>query len=231
MITGATATVLLPLFSKIVFDAKDKTRLDEVLTLWRSALTKSAILTYPIVVFFTFNAEIIVILLYSDLYINSAVYFQIAMVLNFFNVIVFAPLLFALGETKFYSRMHMVFAFIAWGGGYLIVLLFNSPVALAVFSISMAVLRVLVALRYVSKLLSISFISLIPLRDFVILTLHSVLSIVLVKLVMMYLTPELNGVASLIVIFAGFVITLLLTARFLKLDYLSVVKPLIKKGF
>ena len=77
----------------------------------------------------------IVVLLYSDTYVNSAIYFQVAMFINFFNIIVFAPLMFSLGETKFYFRLHLIFAIIAWIGEYLIVKTINSPVAIAIFSV------------------------------------------------------------------------------------------------
>ncbi len=229
MVTGATSTVLLPLFSKIIYDLQDKSKIHDILFLWRSALKKSAIIIYPIVVFFAFNAKSIVVLLYSEVYINSVIYFQIAMLLNLFNIIVFAPLLFSLGETRFYSKMHMYFAAAAWGVGYLIVLVFNSPVALAVFSISMAALRVIIALKFVSVLLKVKFIVLFPAKDFGILIVHSLISITLIKLIFIYLNLPINEIVSLILTFASFSIVLLFTARIFKIDYLSVVKPLIKR--
>jgi O-antigen/teichoic acid export membrane protein len=229
MVTGATSTVLLPLFSKIVHNQQAKSHIEEILTLWRNALTKSALIIYPIVVFFTFNAKETVVILFSNTYLNSAIYFQIAMVLNFFNIIVFAPLLFSMGETKFYSNLHMYFAFIAWGLGYLVVIVFNSPVALAVFSVLMAILRALISLKHVSSLLKVSFVAMFPIKDFSILIFHSTITIVVVKTLVNLMHFQLNDFANIILIFVGFTSILLVTARFFNLDYLSVIKPIFQK--
>lgn len=229
MITGATSTILLPMFSRIVHNQQDKFYVEEILALWRNALTKSALIIYPIVVFFTFNAKETVVLLFSNTYINSAIYFQIAMVLNFFNIIVFAPLLFAMGETKFYSNLHMYFAFIAWGFGYMVILLFNSPVALAVFSISMAILRAVISLKRVSSLLNVSFLVMFPIKNFILLILHSTVTIVVVKTIMNLLQLQISDLANIILIFVGFTSALLITARFFGLDYYSILKPIFQK--
>lgn len=228
MITGATATVLLPLFSKIVHD-NDPSKLSEILSLWRNTLVKSAIIIYPIVVFIAFSAKPLVILLFSETYENSAVYFQIAMVLNLFNIIVFAPLLYAMGETRFYSNLHMWFAFVAWGGGYLVVLLFNSPVAIAAFSVLMAVLKVIISLKRAASLLKVTLLQMVPLKNFMILLMHSVMCILLVRMAIFYSGLHLGNLSGVITSLVAFSLLLLVTARFFRIDYLSVVRPLLLK--
>ncbi|NMC98098.1 MAG: oligosaccharide flippase family protein [Bacteroidales bacterium] len=131
MITGATSLVLTPTFSKMIHE---KTELNKITELWQGAILKSAVMIYPMVVFFIFHAKTIVVLLYSNSYINSAIYFQIAMFINFFNIVIFAPLLLSFGETKFYFRLHFYFAITAWLGEFLIASLINTPVAIALFS-------------------------------------------------------------------------------------------------
>ncbi len=226
MVTGATSVVLMPLFSKLMHENGNGNGTAELLELWRNALIKSAIIIYPIVIFFLFNSRLTVVTLYSDTYANSAVYFSIAMMLNFFNIIVFAPLLFAMGETRFYSRMHMYFALVAWIGGYAVVISFNSPVILAVFSTIMAIFKIVVSMKYVSKKLSIQVMDLIPGKEIFLLTLHSLLVIAAVKYVFSFIPFPIENVIFLILSFIFFGVLLLPTARLFNLNYISVIKPI-----
>ena len=226
MVTGATSMVLMPIFSKMIHD---KSEIENIIKLWRSALLKSAIIIYPLVIFFIFNAKNIVEVIYSSTYHNSAIYFQIAMVLNFFNIIIFAPLLLSMGETKFYARLHMLIAIVAWFIGYLIVLVFKSPVAVATFSVSLSIITVLICIKYISILFEVSPFSLFPLKKISALITHALLVIAFVNLVNSQLLPPLVNYVSLIVTFVGFTVILLCTAPIFRLDYLAVVKPLINR--
>lgn len=226
MVTGATSIVLMPLFSKMIHD---KSNVETIIKLWRNALLKSAIIIYPLVIFFIFNAKNIVEVIYSSTYQNSAIYFQIAMVLNFFNIIIFAPLLLSMGETKFYARLHMIIAIVAWFIGYLIVLVFKSPVAVAIFSVSLSIITVLICIKYISILFEVSPFSLFPLKKISALITHALLVIAFVNLVNSQLLPPLVNYVSLIVTFVGFTVILLCTAPIFRLDYLAVVKPLINR--
>lgn len=163
MVTGATSMVLMPVFSKMIHD---KANLNELTTVWKNALFKSAVIIYPIVIFFIFFANDIIILLFSKTYEGSIVYFRINMALNFFNIIVFAPLLFSLGKTKIYARIHMFLAIAVWCLEYLVILLFNSAVAVAIVSVSVKIVSVFIFMGYISRVLKIDLLKLIPYKDF-----------------------------------------------------------------
>ena len=122
MITGATSGVLMPLFSRIIHEKSD---ISQITTLWRSALRKSAVLIYPLVIFFLFYSTNIITIVYSEKYVASAKYFTVALILNFFNIIIFAPLLLSMGETKYYARIHYFLAAVTWIVQYLMVIIFN----------------------------------------------------------------------------------------------------------
>jgi O-antigen/teichoic acid export membrane protein len=224
MVTGATSMVLMPLFSKMIYD---KSNVENLISLWRNALLKSAIIIYPLVIFFIFNAKNIVELLYSSTYHNSAIYFQIAMVLNFFNIIIFAPLLLAMGKTKFYSRLHIIIAVVAWGIGYLVVMVFNSPIAVAIFSVALSIITVLIFIKYISILLEVSPFTLFPVKIIAALITHALLSIAFINLIINQLLPPLANYVSLIVTFVGFIVILFCTAKYFSLDYSIVSRPII----
>jgi len=224
MITGATSVVLMPTFSKMIHD---KVEVNTITQLWQSALLKSAVLIYPLVIFFIFHAKTIVVLLYSELYINSAIYFQIAMFINFFNIIVFAPLLFSLGETKFYFWIHFIFAILIWGGEYLIVYTINTPVAIAVFSIFVSISIVLISMKKVTTLLDVSFLKLFPLKQFSIIILHSLIIIILIQICDKLFLSSATKSVVLMLNGISFAILILATSKFLKIDYLDTIRPLI----
>jgi O-antigen/teichoic acid export membrane protein len=107
MISTSASVVLMPVFSKILHE---KTDINVLKDLWTNTLTKSAILIYPILIFCMYYADDLIIFLYSEKYADSSLFFQIAMIRNFFNIIIFAPLILAAGRSKFYSNFHIAMA-------------------------------------------------------------------------------------------------------------------------
>jgi O-antigen/teichoic acid export membrane protein len=226
MVTSATATVMLPVFSKMFYE---KSSNKDFVDLWRNTLLKSAIIIYPIVIFFIFHAQSIITILYSTKYLNSIIYSQIAMFINFFNIIIFAPLLFALGKTKFYSNLHLFIAIGSWGFGYITVIVFNSPIALAIMSVSMSILKVIIAFIYTSKFINIKIGKLIPLKKISFYILHSVITLIIIQIIFIELVPKLNELVYLLVSSIFFLTILLGTAVPLKLNYFSVIRPIFEK--
>ena len=208
MVTTATSTVLLPVFSKMVFE---KSNIEECALLWRSTLLKSAIIIYPIVIFFIFNSDSIITVLYSKKYVNSVIYFQIAMFLNFFNIIIFAPLILALGKTKFYLNLHMFIAILAWGLGYMTILIFKSPIAIAVLSVSLAILKVVLAFNFISKTINVKISKLISIKEVSRYIAHSIVIIALIQVLFSECFPNVNGLYYLLITSISYLITLLIT--------------------
>jgi O-antigen/teichoic acid export membrane protein len=225
MVTLASSNVIMPVFSKMI---KDKSGVNEVINLWRNTLIKSAVILYPLVVFFIFNAENIIVLIYSNTYLNSTVYFQIALILNFFNVILFSPLMFSIGETKIFSRIHLIFAFATWTLEYLTILLFNSPIAIALCSVIMSILTVFVFIIFLSRFFKVSIVNFVPLRYILTLIIHSMLAITFTKFIISLLLPNVDRIIDLMATFVLFFSLLLATARIFKLNYLIVIEPIIK---
>jgi O-antigen/teichoic acid export membrane protein len=226
MITFSIATVLTSLFSKMVYDKKHSSHIVE---LWQSALIKSALIIYPLVLFFFFYAHDVMSILFSKKYSDSANYFQIGLTANFFNVIMFAPLLLSMGETKFYSRILLSFAVFAWVGDYIVVLLFHSPIVVAIFSTSRSILIALIAFNKTSKLIQVSFFDVFPVKKLLILALHSIISLFFIKYTINLLLDKTDTFFAMALLFASFSVFLILTSKFFKLDYISSINPIIIK--
>jgi O-antigen/teichoic acid export membrane protein len=225
MITGSTAVVLMPVFSKIIHKGDN---LEELLSIWKNAILKSATLIYPMVVFFIFFSGEIMTLLYSQQYSDSGLYFKINMILNFFNIVVFAPLIFALGETRFYSRLHMLVAFLAWIFGFIFIHLFNSPLSIAILSVFLSILKVFFALIFVSRKLSISLVDLFPVRKLLSILIHNILVIILIVFLVDYLLIK-NTFLKISLSLVGYIFLILSTSNFFRINYLFALSPIINR--
>jgi O-antigen/teichoic acid export membrane protein len=226
MVTGATSVVLMPVFSKMV---NDKSGLHELIAVWRSALIKSATIIYPVVLFFMFFANDIIIILFSKAYEPSTIYFQINMALNFFNIIVFAPLLFSLGKTKIYARIHMFLAVAVWLFEYLVILLFASAIAVAIVSVSLGILNVIIGVVYIAKILQINLLDLIPYKEIIKIVFHALMVAIFVKFGLSFFNLS-SPLTELLLAFITFCLILLSSSRFFNLNYLSFIKPLLIKS-
>jgi O-antigen/teichoic acid export membrane protein len=224
MITGSASAVLMPMFSKLIHDKSD---IDVVTNLWRRTIQKSAILIYPIVIFFLFYSREVITLVYSQAYSTSAVYFSIAMVLNFFNIIIFAPLLLSLGETKFYARLHIFQAIAVWVSHYVVMVIFNSPVSIAISFIVIAISGIIVSLFFSAGKLGVSFKSLFPVGRLIIIGIHSFISLLLVQLIFENFTIKGHQFLVLVLVGVGYTTTLILSAKWFRINYWEIVKPLL----
>jgi len=228
MVTGSVSIVLMPIFSKMIFDQASK---DEVRVLWQSSLLKSATLIYPLVIFFMLFSRDIMIILYSAKYASASVYFILAMTVNLFNIVVFAPLILALGETAFYARLHAWMALASWILGFIVVLLFHNPVAIAIFSAARSIILVVIAIIFISSRLNIKLLLLFPGKKIVMIGLHALSATFIVKyLISRLLLPDLNSLTIVILSLIIYLCIILLTAKVFNVDYLDVVKSLLRKG-
>lgn len=226
MITGSAAAVLMPVFSKMVYD---KNSIEDFVTLWRNVLVKSATLIYPLAAFGIVNAKHIIVLLYSEKYVDSSIYFQLITITSFFSVIIVAPLIFSMGKTKIYSRVHFILGIVIWSLGYVVVLIFNSPVAFAILSVVLTILKLIILIAIVAGFFKVKFFSLFPVRRFVILLLHSFTILLLINVPLTLYLSHLGHVALLGINLLAYPILLLLSGRLLNLNYLEVLDSFFRK--
>jgi len=225
MVTLAASTVLMPLFSKMIHN---KARTEDVINLWKSAILKSAIIIYPIVIFFIINATSVVVLLYSENYVESVLFFRIAMFINFFNVILFAPLIFAFGKTKYYSNVHMVFAILTWLFGYLVILIFDSPIGIALLSVFLRILKVIVFLHFSSKILKVNIRFFFPIKKILLIITHSSVIGFFVSLLSDFLLGNLNLFFNLLFNCAVYFTVLIFTGNMIKVNYIGLIASFVK---
>lgn len=224
MITGATAAVLMPVFSKAVHE---KSEVSKITNLWQSALKKSVVLIYPIVIFMLFYSYEIITILFSEAYSISARYFAVAIIINFFNVIMFAPLLLSLGKTKFYAGVQYGKAIAIWAVQFAAVRIFDTPMSIAITYVVIEVAGIIVPLAYVARLFKVSILTLFPLGRILVIAFHSFASLFLINLLLRQVIPDIPKLLFVAIAGIGYLGALLGTARLFRINYWEIVSPLL----
>lgn len=223
MVVGAGATVLGPIFSKQVHVHADvKT---EILPLWTSVFEKTVKIIYPLVLFFWFFADLVMVILYGNIYQNSGNYFRIKLIVNLFTIISYAPLILAIGATRYYANVHLISALILIVLEYLSILIIESPYVVTVVSVACQIGRIVAMLLYISFFFKVSLIQLIPIKLIAKIILPSILLLSLIQHIInqLFQFNTLNSLGTALIFYG---LTYFSWCYFAKIDYLSIIKPL-----
>ncbi|MDM1412158.1 oligosaccharide flippase family protein [Myroides odoratimimus] len=226
MIIVATSTVLLPIFSKYAFDQGEENKV-KIIDLWKSVMSKTVKLIYPLVVFCFCFSDIIMILLYGEKYSNSGSYFQIKIIVNFFTIIAYAPLMFAIGGQKFYFKVHMYGALIVVLLEYCVVLCFNSSYLVTIVSVLCQIGRIVIMSLYLSKYFNIRIKELFPLKLIINIVVPSLIFLYVIRYGLEYF--DLSIIILIVLSFVMYLVFFGLWVYYRKIDYLSIVMPLINR--
>lgn len=227
MIISSTTIVLSPIFSKYAVNINDESK-KEIILLWQSVINKTVKLIYPFVIFCFCFADIIMTFLYGQKYIDSGVYFQIKIIVNFFTIITYGPLLLSIGGEKFYYRVHMYGAIILVILEWLAIKLFDSPYLITVISVVCQIGRILFMLNYIAKFFNVKLFSLIPLRLIANILIPSILILYIIRYLLIN-NFSLNNLEILIYSFLIYISFFISWTLYRKIDYISIIKPLLKK--
>lgn len=224
MIVGATATVLSPIFSRMSHEKLDPQK--EIFPIWKSVFEKSAMLIYPLLIYTWFFADVLMVVLYGEQYEISAVYFRIKTLINFFAIIVYAPLLINIGKVKYYASVHVFIAILVIIMEYISVLTIHSPFAISVVSLICQLIKTFLLLFVVSKYFGLKTYQLFPLK----LIFQIVFPSIIILGVLYYLLVILFSLNYLIILLISTVVYFLafyIYSKLIKLDYMSIIQPLL----
>ena len=97
-------------------------------------------------------------------YVESDDFFRLRLITNFFKVIAYAPLVINIGQVKFYSRMHMIVAFMIVILEFASVRVFASPYAVSVASVISHLTLIFAFLVFIAKFFQVTFREMFPLK-------------------------------------------------------------------
>lgn len=226
MITGACAAVLSPVFSRLSYGNVDPK--NEIYPLWINVFEKTAKLIYPLVIYCIVFADVVIVTLYGHKYAASDSYFRIKLITNFFNIIVFAPLLINVGKVKYYSNVHMIVAFLVVILEYISVKLFNSPYAISWVSMLCQVIKAFALLWMVANYFGVKLHQLFPIRLLCLILIPSTLLLLLERWLLMNILG-IHVVGVLLISLIVYVLIYFAYSQATKMNYIEIIKPLIKK--
>lgn len=223
MITAATSTVLMPIFSEMIHQDRSP---KEILDIWTSALMKSASLIYPMAVFGIVFSNEIMSAMYTEKFASAARYFSIALSMNFFNIIIFSPLILSMGRVKVYSCAHIVAFFVTWGLGFISASIFGSALGVAVSAVAVKIAIAVFFLWYVSRKFNVGFGEVFPVLRLTVMASFMALIAVACKYLVLHTghSGDIQYVFFALLIFSG---TLLVSARLIGVNYLQIAGPVI----
>lgn len=225
MVLSAGSAVLLPVFSRMIANHENE---DSIIELWKRTAVKAAYILYPLVSFCIFFATEIMTFLYGQNYAASGLYFRIMLMVNFFTVIQFYPIILALGKTKQYAFNHIIIFFLVWGLEYGAVMIFNTAYAVTIVSVCCKIFKIFLMMNLVAHTIHVKFITLFPFKQ-----LLSVFACCVFSGAVSYFVVICMGVSNLLIVliigFLLFAIFCYLLGRIMKIDYLEVIRPLTSK--
>ncbi len=228
MIIGACSAVLSPIFSRLSNNQDDFKK--EIFPLWISVFEKTAKLIYPIVVYCLVFADIVMVLLYGSQYEVSANYFRLKLLANFFTMITYAPLIINTGHVKLYRNVHMYGAIVLITLEYMSIIAFNNPLVIMVVSVSCRIGRILCMLYFAANIFRLKMYELFPLRLVSKILFPSLLILIFLREALMY-SDCLRSNPILIFVLSGIVYLCIyaIYCRMANIDYIQIIKPLLKK--
>lgn len=224
MVVGASSMILAPLFSRQIHEKADAKK--EILPLWISVFEKTAKIIYPLVIFFWVFADIVMVLMYGSQYEISGIYFRIKLIVNFFTTISYIGLIMAINANRFYANVHFVHALVLIALELASVNLFNSPYLITGISVTCRIANTIAMLFYISKYFKLKLIDLFPVK----LIGKIIPPSILILFATRFLLESVFHVKGIVMFLSAFIVYILAYfawSFYAKIDYLSIINPLI----
>ncbi|WP_168418329.1 oligosaccharide flippase family protein [Acinetobacter towneri] len=224
-VIGATSAVLAPVFSKMSYEKVDLKK--DLYPLWIRVLEKSVLLTYPVLIFSIVFAKEIMVLLYGEMYENSAIYFQIFNLYFFLKIIVYGPYLISTGRQKMYANAHMYSVLVLIPLQFAVLYIINSPVALIIVALLVKILRTFYFIKVIAVDFNIKVWQLLPIKLMVKILVPCFIFSILIKGIINFNFKNLNYIEMLVISALVYFIIYSCYAVTVKINYKSIIKPLI----
>ena len=226
MIIGACSNVLSPIFSRMSHGNVNPQK--EMFPLWMSVSEKTTKLIYPLVIYCWFFADALMVFLYGSMYEDSATFFRIKIIVDFFRISAFGPLMINVGMVKTYSRTIMWNALAVVLLEWACVFIFSTPYAISIVSVLCKVAQIFACFYFLAKNFNFPIYKIFPLRTIAIIIIPSAIFL-LAEHWLLVSVLNLQPLWTLIISFAAYIAVLLPFAQMMKLNYMGLIRPFFNK--
>ena len=196
-----------------------------------NAVKKTAIIVMPLLMFCLFFADDLMVALFGRQYEVSASYFRIYILRDFVKVFPVFIILTAFGFQKMYMKIFVAGAVFIWFADYMLVSISVPPVLITCISTIFWISSIVVGQMYIRRKKNISLVPKKALLSVAIILAQSFVILFLLLTVRHTIFANMNVFVSLFVFALLFYVLLLLTGKFVGIDYVVVLEgvPLLGK--
>jgi O-antigen/teichoic acid export membrane protein len=218
--------VLLPIFSKAHTDNK----IEDAIQTYVNAVNKSITIVFPLIVYCIFFANALMIIIYGNKYASSGSYFRFYLIRDFLEVLPYFSVFLALGLSRIYLYMHIAGVFFVWILGFIVVKSGMDATMIVLVRTIFYVLSTLFAMVYLYKKENINLLPRKILIQLVLVLSHSICcAFFIFALSNSFEINELPPVLLILITISVYYITIILSGRLIKINYLESVFMLINK--
>lgn len=201
ILIGSIGSVLHPYFIEKINMSGGK---QEIVATIKNSISKSVVLSYPIVLFILFSSETIFSVLFEEIYKNSSSFFRIIALYNLFSVFVLLPIIIVLKEVRFYNIIHVAAVFFVWGFQYLGLHFYLNPLLVPAVSLFAKILILIAFMVRIARRLNVRVTDMIPSKEIISLLLTCI--IILAPMTYGKQFIETDFVGSLLYLIIGFIV-------------------------
>lgn len=224
MIAVSVKSVLLPLFSK----ADATHTLDSAVVSYNNAVKKTTTIVMPVLLFCVFFADDCVVALFGKEYLNSQYYLRMYIIRDFLQIFPYFAVLMALGYSKFYMNMHILGAILLWILDFIIVNVCGTASIIVLVSSLFHVLCSLAAFIFIYRKTRISLLP-VNLQKYIgKLLLHCCICLTILFFVRNMKWMQCNVFMLLIVLGSLYYTMIIISGKFLSINYLESIQMLRK---
>lgn len=228
MVLSACGTVLLPVFSRMIYE---ETPIFRIVDLWNRTAIKAAYILYPLVVYCILFATDIMTFLYGSQYAISGQYFRIMLVANFFTIVQFYPIILALGKTRQYAIVHIVVFALVWIAEALTIWIFKTPVAVTIVSVFFKIIKIILMMDIVSTSIGVKIGNLFPTHALIKTFICCLTAGIFTDFIAHQLPWNEMKLLYLVVSFVLYSLITLLFGKWMNIDFYRVIKPITNNIF
>lgn len=227
ILVSSLNSVLLPLLS----NAEANNKMPSALQSYINAVKKTAIIVMPLLMFCLFFADDLMVALFGRQYEVSASYFRIYILRDFVKVFPVFIILTAFGFQKMYMKIFVAGAVFIWFADYMLVSISVPPVLITCISTIFWISSIVVGQMYIRRKKNISLVPKKALLSVAIILAQSFVILFLLLTVRHTIFANMNVFVSIFVFALLFYVLLLLTGKFVGIDYVVALEgvPLLGK--
>ncbi|WMI42497.1 lipopolysaccharide biosynthesis protein [Parabacteroides distasonis] len=226
MLISATATILLPEFSKMSNHGINK---HEFIKLWKSVTYKSSAIIYPLSIFCFIFAEEIINLLYGEKYLQSITLFRIATIINLIRIVPYSPIMLALGKGKAFSDTHLITAILLVSLNLLCVNFFPSTIGIAIVTTFSTLFCLIILILIIARSLETTIVKFMPWVKMLKMLFAAILSCITTRMAISSIST--THIYTLLALEFGIYLPLyIFISNLLGVNYQKVLKPIISRN-